>query len=280
MKEEVIQQRVTGFLDKYFEEEIKVAEYELDFLDTNKLANPTDVNYLKLKRFMFTAYNNLKDMDAKIGEGLVAKMFRDINNLVNFYGNFLKKIKIPNLVYERDFLSSVKEYVKLEEEKELTQAKVSRYKQVARSTQNELDEIKEKNLKVEIEKVKLLKRRNVDALYNMGKSKEHLTLVVKELKELEEQMRDVFFKHFKEYSDDLKDSFRYIINTMFYCFERVMWMHAQKAAGVRSFFEKANIKGEYCTKTYLEYYLKNIDVTKTSNEGWHQYLQSILRILK
>ena len=280
MEDKIIKQRVIAFLDKFFKEEFVVAEKELDFLDTNQLENATNVDYLMMKRFIFTAYNNLLEMDMKFSEGLVAKMFKDINNLTDYYNSFLKKIKISNLIYQRDFLDSVKEYKELEKDKENTNSKVNSFKRIVSVTQNELNDIAAKNIDVPIKKLKELKKRNVDAIYNLGKAKEHLEVVAKNLSNLEMQMKEIFFKHFKIYVEDLKGAFTEIINTKFYYFEHIMWNYAEQTIGVRKFFEKAGIKGDYSTKTYLEYYLKNIDIKKTGNESWHKYLQNILEILK
>ena len=280
MDKKVIEERTKAFLDSFLKEEFFVAQTELDFLDNNQLENETKIDYLMMKRFIFTAYNNLSEMDVRIGEGLVAKMFKDINNLTEYYNHFLQKIKVPKLIYHRDFLESVKEYKELEKEKELTKIKVSRFKQIVTITQNELDEIAFKNLDIPTKKLKELKKKNVDALHNLSKAKEQLEIVTKKISELETQMQNIFFKIFQIYVDDLKDAFTYIINTKFYYFEHIMWHYAQKANGVRNFFEKAGIKGGYSTKTYLEYYLKNIDIEKASNENWHRYLQSILDLLK
>lgn len=278
MTEEEVEQRVVAFLDHFFEDETMVAEHELNFLDENGLQKP-EIDYMKMRQFIITAYNNLKEMDLTIAEGLVGKMYKDITILVNFYQEFLKKIKISNLVYQRDFLPSVQEYKHLNDDKTLTEAKINQYKHISLSTERELEDIAISKEKVDEKKIKLLRRRNVDALYNLEKSKEHLKEVAVELNELEESMKGQFFEQFEVYCDDYKNAFEEVINTKLFYFEKLLWQHAEQSSGVRKFFDSAGITGSYSTKTYLNYYLRNIDIEKSKSNDWHRYLHSLLKVL-
>lgn len=278
MTENEVEQRVTSFLDHFFAGETEVAEHELNFLDENELKKP-EIDYLKMRQFIITAYNNLKEMDLSISEGLVGKMYKDITLLVEFYQDFLKKIKISNLVYQRDFLPSVAEYKQLSDDKILTEAKINQFKHISVSTERELDEIRLSGEKVEEAKIKLLRRRNVDALYNLEKSKEHMKVVAVELAELEEAMKSTFFEMFETYCDDYKTAFQEIINTKMFYFEKLLWHHAEQSSGVRKFFNNAGITGSYSTKTYLNYYLRNINIEKSKSNEWHRYLHDLLKVL-
>lgn len=278
MTENEVLERVTAFLNKFFDEETKVAEHELAFLDESGLKKP-DIDYFKMRRFIVTAFNNLKELDLTIAEGLIGKMHKDIMELTAFYLDFLKKIKMQNLIYQRDFLPSVKEYKELNDDKVLTEAKINQFKNIAMTTQRELDEIANSGEKVPEDKIKLLKRRNVDSLYNLDKSKEHLKEVAVAVSELEESMKAIFFEQFEVYCEDYKAALLEVLNTKLYYFDKLLWAQAEKSSGVRKFFDNAGIKGSYSTKTYLSYYLKNIDVEKSKTSEWHQYLQSLLKVL-
>jgi len=212
MTDNEIEQRVVSFLNNFFAEETKVAEHELAFLDENGLKKP-EIDYFKMRRFIITAFNNLKEMDLTISEGLIGKMHKDITDLTTFYLEFLKRIKIQNLVYQRDFLPSVKEYKELNDDKIITEGKINQFKHIASATQRELDEIAATGEKVPEEKIKLLKRRNVDSLYNLDKSKEHLKEVAVAVSELEEAMKVIFFEQFEVYCNDYKDAFLEVLNT-------------------------------------------------------------------
>ena len=278
MTEEEVEQRVASFLDGFFADETAVAEHELGFLDENGLQKP-EIDYMKMRQFIFTAFNNLKEMDLAIADGLVGKMFKDITNLVDFYKEFKKKIKISNLVYQRDFLPSVREYQELNDDKILTEGKMNQYKHIATATQRELDEIAISKEKVDEAKVKMLRRRNVDSLYNLEKSKEHHKEVVIELNALEESMKGSFFEMFESYCNEYTTAFEEIINTKMFYFEKLLWHHAERSSGVRKFFDNAGITGSYSTRTYLNYYLRNINIEKSKTNEWHRYLHSLLKVL-
>lgn len=278
MTEEEVEQRVVAFLDHFFADETEVAEHELNFLDENGLKKP-EIDYMKMRQFIITAYNNLKEMDLTVSEGLVGKMYKDITILVTFYQEFLKKIKISNLIYQRDFLPSVAEYKHLSDDKILTEAKINQYKHISTSTERELEDIQISGEKVDEKKIKLLRRRNVDALYNLEKAKEHLKEVAVELNELEASMKGQFFEQFELYCNDYKSGFEEVINTKLFYFEKILWQHAEQSSGVRKFFNNAGITGSYSTKTYLTYYLRNINIEKSKSNDWHRYLHSLLKVL-
>jgi hypothetical protein len=60
--------------------------------------------------------------------------------------------------------------------------------------------------------------------------------------------------------------------------DRLMWVQAQQSKLIEKFFVTSQIKGDFSTKTYIHYYIRNIDPNKSADE-WHNYLRSVLKEL-
>lgn len=279
MEQEEITQVVVNFLNSFFKKELDVAQRELDFLYNNNFEKP-DVDYIKLRRFLTTATNNLKTIDPNIMEGLLTKIHQDTDRLYTYYLEFEKKIKIEKLVYIRDFLPSVPEYKRLENEVTITEAMKKRFQAISVSTERELAVIPTPKTQDEIAYYKLLRKRNVDAIDGLAKSKEKLITISKELKDLEDIMSGEFYSQFREYVLSLKDGLLEALNTKSYYFDKLLWDKASKSAGIRKFFQQARIEGDFSTRTFIQYYLRNIDINKSSTSDWHNYLHEALRILE
>lgn len=279
VEQEEIAQIVASFMDNFFKEELEVAQKELDFLYNNQFVKPS-LDYIKLRRFLTTATNNLKTIDPNIMEGLLTKIHQDTDRLYTYYQEFEKKIKIEKLVYIRDFLPSVPEYKRLENEVTITEAMKKRFQAISVSTERELAVIPTPKTAEEITYYKLLRKRNVDAIDGLARSRDKLIVISQELKQLEEDMSDEFYTQFREYVESLKDGLLEVLNTKSYYFDKLLWDRASKSAGIRKFFQQARIEGDFSTRTFIEYYLRNIDINKSSTSDWHNYLHEVLKIFQ
>ena len=279
MKPEEIPPLVTEFLDHFFADELEVAQKELDFLYGNGFEKPT-LDYIKMRRFLVTAVNNLKTLDPSIMEGLLPKIHQDVERLHEYFAEFFKKTRLTKLVYVRDFLPSVPEYKQLQDEVTITEAMKKRFQSIASSTDRELAALPPPKNAEELTYMKQLKGRNVDAIDGLAKAKDKLVIISKQLKEMEEAMSSEFFKQYQEYVDNLREGFNEIINTKSYYFDKLLWQRASQSASIRKFFQQARIEGEFSTKTFIQYYLRNIDVEKSSTSDWHNYLHEVLKVLE
>jgi hypothetical protein len=280
MTSQEINDEITNFLDSYFEEEDFIIDEELNFLEENSFVEvPSEINYIKLRRFIETAYHNLKNMDPTIEESLVGKLYHDFSNLLVIYVEFLKKTKIVAVVYVRDFLENVPTYVALDESKHEHESTIARMKGVAKNSASTMESMLADGVDEYSKEFKHHRRRNVDAIHEMGVAKEHLIEINKEMNELRDQMQFEFEAEFKLAKDEIKEGFEEIINTKIYYFDNLFWYQASRSPIVRAFFDRAKIEGEFSTKTYLQYYLKSIDIDKTGKGDWHRYLHSVLKVL-
>ncbi len=279
MKPEEIPPLVTGFLDKFFEQELVAAQQELDFLYENQFEAP-QIDYLKMRRFLVTATNQLKNLDQNLVSGLVAKLYQDIQRIYEYYADFIKKTKMAKLIYVRDFLPTVPEYAQLQNEVTLTEGQKKRFSAIAGQTDRELAALPTPKNDEELAYLKQVRRRNVDATHNFVKAKEKLVVIAQQLKELETAMSAEFLSQYEEYVTNLKEGLEEILNTKSYYYDKLLWEKAAQSASVRKFFHQARIEGDFSTRTFIQYYMRNIDINKSGTSDWHNYLREVLKVLE
>jgi hypothetical protein len=84
--------------------------------------------------------------------------------------------------------------------------------------------------------------------------------------EFEQSYKDDFFELFKEASSRYKDQILGILDAQAFLFDEQLWMQAQRSKVIQNFFQESHIQGEYCSKTFLKYYLNSLDKDKVSQE--------------
>jgi hypothetical protein len=271
---------VSAFMDRFFEGDLTNAQGELDFVDQNGFEK-SKLDYIKLRRFLVTAYNSLKTIDPHLAEdGLLSKIRQDVERLYEYLAEFGKKTKLSKLVYIRDFLPSVPKYKALQNDVAITEAMKKRFQSIATSSERELSTLPPPKTDEEISYQKALKGRYVDALDGFARAKDKLVIIAKELKELEDAMSSEFLKRFVEYSENIRDGLTEVIQTKSYYFDKLLWSLASESQLIEKFFRQARIEGDYSTTTYIKYYLRNIDITKSNSSDWHNYLRDALKVFE
>jgi hypothetical protein len=278
MEEARIAEVVVAFADRFFSNELSVAQKELDFIYDNGFKKP-EIDYIKIYRFLITAYNHLKTIDPRITDELLMKIYQDVERIHAYLIEFMKKIKMHRSIYENDFLPSVPEYRTLQNDVTITEAMKKRFQSIAASTERELATLAPPKTPEEIAYQKTLRGRNVDAIDGLAKAKEKLLTVSQQLKELESLMKDQFYKQFNEYATSIRDGLCEVLHTKGYYFDKLLWENAANSQLIQKSFRQAQIEGDYSTKTFIRYYLRNIDINKSNTSDWHIYLQEVLKVL-
>jgi len=278
IEEEEIGQLVEDFIISYFEIVEQVTGHHLDFIEENELIVP-ELDFVKLKRFVDTELNNLKNFDPNIAVGLLSKVYKDVENLTKYMTDFNRGTKISGVIFTRDFLNSVKPYQQLVDELTLTKSAADRHQSHMRQTDAQIDAIGIAKTPAEQEALKNLKKKNVDAMHHYMENKDKAKELQMELIELENAMKDEFFGQFEENRDYYLEQLHHIINVKTYYIDKILWHNAKKSDAIHKFFKEAQIKGDYDMKTFIQYYLRNINISKTSKDDWHSYLQECLKSL-
>ena len=234
---EKLKDEINSFNKVYFEDINKILKFNMDFLKTNDLKDPTNVDYIKLKDFIESYINNLKSIDLKIYKGTLQKLHGDVNSLYQLYTKFKKYNQVSSVIFINHFLTYSPYYKELEEKIKKTKQEMS----------NEAKQLTE-NLKNKIKNFE---------------------------KENKERFKEIFEKKFKEHIKNFED----IINIKIYYLNKVFWKKARASSYIRQFFRESDIKEELNIKTFIKYYLRNVNTKKLNEGGWNKYLKDCLEDL-
>ncbi len=273
-------------VDQYFEhieEDIhertgyRDAKYRLDFL--------------KMRRFLFTMYNNLTELDLHFVTPKIKMMRDDLLQMSAVYDDYKSKATYPEIAFEKVFLVRQEEYVKVREESSLTFAKLVNL----RDTEARVAEmIAEKEVVIERtlrsspvfealdEEHKKLKSEYVDTVHMMATLDEIYHHNLELMLTFEQGYKESFFEIFHAASKAYREQILTILDAQAYLFDEQLWMQAQKSKAIQRFFEHSNIQGDFSSKTYLKYYLNSLDPDKVSTEQrelfkLYDYLESMTR---
>lgn len=234
------------------------------------------LNYLLMKRFIFTAYNNLVEMDHTIAIGKVSKPKRQIENVRKQYEELQNHIKKPlSLNFEKFYLSKQSTYNKIRDTYESKKSLIETYNTNAATINMTLRDIEKemrenrKNKKriAELEaRHKKLNSNYVDTLQVISELKEQVTRLASMLEEYKKRYYSPFNQIFRNKTQTIADRLLNILDGIAYDFDTLLWMEAKGSEIIRSFFRDSKIQGSFSSKTYLKYFLKNLDDQNLSEE--------------
>ncbi len=257
----------------------KYKNYELQSADEK-------LDYFRIKRFLFTAYNNLLEIDSSLAEGNLTEVYHNIQNINDIYNIYKKSYMYPQIAFSNIFLR----YTRYKEAKKRLEKNISNMKRVKSSLSVMEKEIKQKMDELskldkdDIEQdtlkqnIKHLKGLYVDAIDYIGTLREENELLLP----ITDQYFECFFNEFSEkfessYKQNIKNLVD-ILDSMAYLFDRLMWKKAGQSKTIKSRFEESNIPYPYSSLTFLRYYLKTLDKSKLSEEN--QELFNLLHYLE
>lgn len=246
------------------------------------------LDYRLIRRFIWTTYNNLTEIDLKIITPKVKVLCDDLKDMEKIYDDFVRKTKNPSVAYEEVFLSCQAEYQKIRNGAETIIEKLMQLKTNEKIIGG-AKEVKKKEIEDEIhteqfdllkDELKSLNGAYVDVVHMMAELDERYKKDMQLLQEFEAEYREDFYKVFsqkaKAHEFDLVD----ILNAQAFVFDMQQWHQAKRSKIVREYFKTSSITGELNTKTYLKYYLSSQDEEKATGETkklyeLYEYLVSV-----
>ena len=246
------------------------------------------LNYLLIRRFLWTTFNNLSEIDLHIITPKIKAQSDDLKAMAKIYDDFMTKIKHPPLAYEEVFLSCQAEYMKIKDGADKTIEKLNHLKGsekhvggVLKIKKDELEkEIQSEEFGVLKEELKSLNGAYVDIVHMMAELDERYKHDMELLKEFEKEYREDFYELFNKAAVVYKKNIVDILSAQAFMLDKKLWDKAKGSKALKAHFHKAGIDGEFNTKTYLKYYLDAQDATKLTGENkklleLYQYLVSL-----
>jgi len=246
------------------------------------------LDYFLSRRFLITAYNNLKNLDPALHDHKdIKEKLEKLQELHKAYNTVNDKESVPEAAFEMIFLRAQPEYIEYIKEKENCISRVSALTTVTESLFYEIEK-REKELKklaknsknrTELENaIKPLRGDYVDGIHERAQLIEKLAQM-EDLKALyTEKYFDSFAAELSKLSKEYKKVLVKILNTKASELDYEIWKHASKSKLIREYFSEAGIEGDYTTVTYLGYYLKTLDKKQLGEEHaelfkFYNYLQ-------
>jgi len=280
---ELISQEIDTFLVGFFAKAHEIIEFEKSQIKLHSFIEPS-VDYIRIRRFLISAINNLKVIDSSLVKGLLAKLYKDEELLYDAYIEYQSLNRITSIVFEKNFLSTQPQYKELQREISLNKANISGLESTIKSVDAKLlgltlkleDDPTSKDLESEI---KHCNTRLANSYHNLAKLKEKLASLVEEMKYFKKTLADIFKTKYESCREEYFVEWKKIINIKCYYLDKLLWFEASESKMVQKFFLNADIDGNYDIKTFIKYYIKNIDIEKSKDTEWHNYLLSTLKVL-
>lgn len=232
------------------------------------------LNYLVIRRFLWTMFNNLREIDNSIITPQIKTLSDDLKLMGNLYYDLIRKTKYPSLAYQEVFLACQDEYAKISKGAQDMMDKLSRLRTSEEQIGNTL-KVRKEELSNNIDtaeftlledELKSLNGTYVDIVHMMGELDERYKHDMELLNTFEKEYKEEFNTLFDSASKAYKLNLLDILNAQAYLLDSKLWEVARYSKGIKAYFQNSSVKGELNTKTYLKYYLDSLDGDKMNDE--------------
>ncbi|WP_428737289.1 hypothetical protein [Sulfurimonas sp.] len=232
------------------------------------------LNYLLIRRFLWTMFNNLREIDGNIITPQIKTLSDDLKLMGNLYYDLLRKTKYPSLAYQEVFLACQDEYTKISKGAQDMMDKLSRLRtseeQIGSTLKVRKEELSKNIDTAEFgllqDELRSLNGTYVDIVHMMGELDERYKHDMELLNTFEKEYKQEFNALFDSATKAHKLNLLDILNAQAYLLDSKLWEVAKHSKAIKAYFQNSSIEGELNTKTYLKYYLDSLDGNKMNEE--------------
>jgi hypothetical protein len=232
------------------------------------------LNYILAKRFVWTTFNNLTEIDMHIITPKIKSLSSDLKIMDGVYVDFTRKVRYPPIAFEEVFLSCQAEYNIIKEgaQKIIEQLNTLRRNEKIiggklRIKKEELNkQIKSQEFDALQHELKSLNGTYVDVVHMMAEFDMRYKHDLKLLHDFEEEFRDDFYKIFSQQAVLYKKDIINILDAQAFLMDSKLWLQAKASKSIKAYFKSSAIEGELNTRTYLKYYLESFDSSTVGGE--------------
>ncbi len=247
------------------------------------------LDFLRIRRFLFTMFNNLCELDMHFITPEIHALYDELVEMGKVYDDYKIKNTYPEIAFDKVFLSFQKDYVAVRHDAQTVFSELQRLRSkedILSRRVAEKEEVLDRTLRTSTqferldEEFKDLKKYYVDTVHEIATLDEQYKQDLRLMSDFEKQHSGEFFERFAPASKKYRTQILHILDVLAYQFDTQLWKQAQRSKVIRKFFEDSRIEGDYCAKTYLRYYLNTLDPEKISVEqqalfDLYEYLESM-----
>lgn len=245
------------------------------------------IDYLKLKRFLLTTYNNIIEIDRDLKTSDVTAHYKNILYLNEVYEKFKQKTKYVKQAFQEFFLNRHNEYSAASHRLEGNIESIAKYEYIAKISEISVKKLEKilktlpsdsENYLIVQKKLKGYRAKSVDSIHAKRDLEEENAQLRKFLDLVENENEESFRELFLAQSKSFDEKIVHLLNKAAYVFDSVLWQKARKSRIIKDYFRKSNIVGQLTSLKYLQYYLQSLDKKKLSGE--HKELFELIPYLQ
>lgn len=246
------------------------------------------IQFLLMKRFLLTAFNNLTEMDLELSNSRVQEAKKKLAFVQKYYDELNFQINKPaDITYEAIFLSKQHDFLSVFKEQQSKRKTSELYKQRAKQAESKMKDLKDLSKKYSansdkhkeiMSQYRKLNGSYTDYVHNMATLRDEANFLSEFLLNFKTSHKEKFCKVLENLGQKSLQTMISCLDGIAYEFDNTLWEEARSSKIIRKLFENAQIEGGFSSKTYLRYYLKNI--SKDSKNKQHQELRKLLEHLE
>ncbi|SFP53326.1 response regulator [Hydrogenimonas thermophila] len=270
---------IESCIETHFSEILRKIDANSDLIQNSK-----SLDYIRIRRFLLTAYNNLIEIDYSFENNELLEAKHKLNDAYSLYLYFKSESEIMQKAYEKIFISRQTEYKELYNKMQFNKAEIFRLKNKIKALETTISEKNEQISKMSrrndkyrelMNEIKHLKGTMVDAIHKVGKLTEENEQFINMVDHFYKVYYKIFTEKFQEFIEQYKPKLEKIQNVLAYQFDTLIWEKANKSKAIKRFFHQAGIIEEFSAVTFLKYYIKTLDEKKLSQKN-----KSLMDLLK
>lgn len=246
-----------------------------------------EIDFLMLRRFLMTTYNNLVEIDMNLMDTSVFPIRNDVLKLSQIYDQFkLRALHVKKAFFEL-FLDNHDVFVKYQKRLDENKEIIATYDIMIRTTDASLKQLESeiKNISTESEhyvammhRLKILRAKSVDSVHNKRKLEDDNVQLILYIEMIINENEDSFREKFISMSAVFEQEITTLLNKAAYLLDFALWENARKSNVITRYFSKLPIQGSISSQTYLRYYLQTLNEEKLTDE--HRALIKLLPYLE
>lgn len=233
------------------------------------------IDFLALRRFLITAYNNLTEIDMSLTDTSVFPIRNDVLKLSQIYDQFKHRALHVKKAFFELFLDKHDVFVKCQKRLDKNKESIATYDIMIRTTDTSLEQVESeiKNVSKESEEyaelmkqLKVLRAKSVDSVHNKRKLEDDNIQLTLYLDSIINENEESFTKKFSSMSAVFEQEITALLNKAAYLLDLALWENARRSNMIRKYFSELPIGGDISSQTYLRYYLQTLDEEKLTGE--------------